>query len=68
MGADRGTGSDVHVLTCARCPRVSTATARGWRAYRTDEPLKDVVPALAFSCPECSARDLGEWSRKVQGS
>ncbi len=68
MGADRGTSDDVRVLACRVCPRVSTASARGWKAYRTDEPLEDIVPALAFYCPECAQRESGEWSRKVRDS
>ena len=35
---DRGTIGVVHVLACAECPRFSSATARGWKAYRTDDP------------------------------
>ncbi len=58
----------MHVLACAECPRVSTATARGWRAYRTDDAELDEAPALAFYCPECTRREFGEWSRRVQGS
>ena len=36
-GTDRSTTSDVHVLACAECPRVSTITARGWKAYWTHD-------------------------------
>jgi hypothetical protein len=43
---------------------VSSVTARGWKAYRTDDPELDDAPALAFYCPECAEREFG-WSRKV---
>lgn len=59
MGKDRGTSGDVHVLACAECPRVSTVTARGWKAYRTDESLEDALPAVAFYCPECAKAEFG---------
>ena len=50
----------VHVLACVECPRVSSVTARGWRAYRIDEPEEDELPALAFYCPACAEREFGE--------
>ena len=31
--------TDVHVLACIECPRVSGALATGWRAYRVDDPV-----------------------------
>ena len=62
---DRGITGDVHVLACVECPRVSSFSARGWKAYRTDDPENDEPPALAFYCPECAEREFGEWSRKV---
>ncbi|HET9508107.1 MAG TPA: hypothetical protein VFO81_09185 [Gaiellaceae bacterium] len=37
---------------------MSTVTARGWRAYLSDDPEEDGVPALAFYCPECSRREF----------
>lgn len=49
----------MHVLACAECPRVSTVTARGWKAYRTDESLEDALPAVAFYCPECAKAEFG---------
>jgi hypothetical protein len=58
-------GAEVHVLACAECPRVSSATARGWRAYRVDDPELDEPPALAFYCPDCARREFDgedEWS------
>lgn len=55
MGGDRSTDEYVHVLACAECPRISSATARGWMAYLVDDPDEE-WPALEFCCPEC-ARD-----------
>ena len=57
----RATG-DVHVLACAECPRVSSVSARGWRAYRTDDPELEEPPELAFYCPQCAAREFGRQS------
>jgi hypothetical protein len=37
---------------------VSTVTARGWRAYLSDDPEEDGVPTLAFYCPDCSRREF----------
>jgi hypothetical protein len=51
---------DVHVLACVECPRVSSITARGWKAYRTDEPGEDEPPGLAFYCPECARREFAK--------
>ena len=48
----------VHVLACVECPRVSSVTARGWKAYRSDEPETGESPALAFYCPECATASL----------
>jgi len=53
----------VHVLACAECPRVSSVSARGWKAYRSDDPETNEPPTLTFYCPECSEREFG-WSRK----
>jgi Zn finger protein HypA/HybF involved in hydrogenase expression len=57
MGADREISEDVHVLACAECPRVSSLTARGWKAYRVEAPERDEPPQLAFYCPECAAKE-----------
>jgi hypothetical protein len=38
---------------------VSSVTARGWKAYRTDDLELDESPALAFYCPECAAHEFG---------
>ena len=53
-----GVEQAVHVLACVECPRVSSATARGWRAYRVDVPEEDEQPALAFYCPACAEREF----------
>jgi hypothetical protein len=60
MSTDRETSQRVHVLACAECPRVSTVTARGWRAYRTDDPERDEPPKLTFFCPDCARREFGD--------
>jgi hypothetical protein len=53
-------GTDVHVLACVECPRVSSAHATGRRAYRVDDPELDESPALAFYCPDCARREFGD--------
>lgn len=58
MDSGQETTSDVHVFGCAECPRVSSAFATGWKAYRVDDPEEDEPAALAFYCPEC-AREFG---------
>lgn len=35
-------------------------TARGWKAYRVDNPDESESPELAFYCPDCAARELGK--------
>lgn len=57
-GMDPGTFTDVHVLACVECPRVSSVTAKGWRAYRTDDPELEEPPKLSFYCPECARREF----------
>ena len=59
MDGGRSTEQDVHVLACVECRRVSTFYARGWKAYRTDEPDEDEPPALAFYCPVCAYVEFG---------
>jgi hypothetical protein len=49
--------SEVHVFGCAGCPRVSSAFATGWKAYRVDDPEEGEPRELAFYCPVC-ARQL----------
>jgi hypothetical protein len=50
------TDEDIHVLACVECPRVSSVSARGWKAYRV-ERLDDERPSLAFYCPACAQRE-----------
>jgi hypothetical protein len=52
-------GAEVHVFGCAECPRVSSAFATGWKAYRVDDPEEDDPPELAFYCPTCAEREFG---------
>ncbi len=48
------------VIVCVHCGAMSaTASTRGWRGYRTDDPELDEAPALAFSCPSCSVAEYG---------
>jgi len=58
MEREPATGADVHVLACAECPRVSSVSARGWKAFRTDDPELDEPPQLSFYCPECARREF----------
>jgi len=50
MDRDRDAAEAVHVLACTACPRVSSAAARGWKAYRVDDAF---LPTVAFYCPAC---------------
>jgi hypothetical protein len=59
MDTDHRTSETMHVLACADCPRVSSAGARGWKAYRTDDPWELEPTALAFYCPDCARRAFG---------
>ena len=61
---DRGTIGEVLLPACVECPCLSSATARGWKAYRPDDPETDEPPKLAFYCPECAEREFGPWSRR----
>ena len=49
----------VHVFACGM-PRVSSAFAAGWKAYRTDDSELDGRPQLAFYCPNCARREVGK--------
>jgi len=40
-------------LRCAECGQSSDGRARGWRAYRLDEPATGELPELAILCPPC---------------
>jgi hypothetical protein len=53
-------GSEVHVLGCARCPRVSSAFATGWKAYRVEDRELGEPARLAFYCPPCARLEFGE--------
>lgn len=59
MDGGRSTEQAVHVLACVECPRVSSAGAKGWKAYRTDDPEEGELPALAFYCPVCAYIEFG---------
>jgi hypothetical protein len=59
MDGGHSTEQYVHVLACVECVRISSATARGWRAYRIDDPAEDEEPALAFYCPVCARAEFG---------
>lgn len=48
----------VHIFGCAECPRVSSALATGWKAYRVDHPEEDEPPQLAFYCSDCARREF----------
>ena len=60
MERRHATDRDVHVLACAECPRVSSFSARGWKAFRSDDPEVDEDPRLSFYCPECAEREFGD--------
>ena len=47
---------EVHVFGCAECPRVSTASARGWKAYLIDDPDEEDSPKVEFLCPCCAGQ------------
>jgi hypothetical protein len=57
---DRRATDGVRVLACAECPRVSSVSARGWKAYRSDDPETEEPPELAFYCPDCARREFGQ--------
>ena len=46
-------------LECAQCGELSTPGAPGWLGGRIDEPETDDLPAVAFWCPDCAAREFG---------
>ncbi|MGH3071820.1 MAG: hypothetical protein ACRDNB_06065 [Gaiellaceae bacterium] len=59
MARGRSTDEYVQVLACTTCPRVSSVTARGWKAYLVDDdPADDEGETLAFQCPDCARRGL----------
>jgi hypothetical protein len=38
---------------------MSSGSARGWKAYRTDEAAPDDPSGVAFYCPVCAYIELG---------
>ena len=54
MDTDRRTSGDVRVFGCAECPRVSSVSARGWKAYRVSAARSTEPPRLAYYCPDCT--------------
>jgi hypothetical protein len=60
MDTDRRTSGDVRVFGCAECPRVSSVSARGWRAYRVTDPDEGGQPELLFICPDCARREFDD--------
>ena len=59
MEIDHQPAGETHLLACVECPRVSSVSARGWKAYRTDDTETDEAPKLAFYCPDCARREYG---------
>jgi hypothetical protein len=69
MGSDRRISGDVRVFGCAECPRVSSVSARGWKAaYRVVDPDEGGPLELAFYCPECSRAEFGDTRRPLPPS
>lgn len=62
MDTDRRTSGDIRPFGCAECPRVSSISARGWKAYRVDDP-EDDAPELAFYCADCARKEFAEARR-----
>jgi hypothetical protein len=65
MGSDRRISGDVRVFGCAACPRVSSVSARGWKAYRVGDPEDEGALELEFYCPECSRDEFGDTRRPL---
>ena len=53
MDTDRRTSGDVRVFGCAECPRVSSVSARGWKAYLVGGTEHE-PRTLAYYCPDCA--------------
>ena len=51
VDTDRRTSGDMLVFGCAECPRVSSVSARGWKAYRVAEPDEGGQPELPARLP-----------------
>ena len=51
---------DVRVFGCGECPRVSSVSARGWKAYWVADPDEGWPAALLFLCPDCGRTELAD--------
>ena len=60
VDTDRRTSGDVRVFGCAECPRVSSVSARGWKAYWVADPDEGWPAVLLFLCPDCARGELGD--------
>lgn len=58
VDTDRRSSGDVRVFGCAECPRVSSVSARGWKAFRVSDPDENEQPELLFLCPDCARREF----------
>jgi hypothetical protein len=45
-------------MRCEECGCRRDDLARGWRAYRADDPDHE-EPELVFYCPSCAKREFG---------
>jgi hypothetical protein len=50
---------DVVVITCLECGTHADADAHGWEGHLADLD-DDGEDEVAFSCPDCVAREFGE--------
>ena len=48
---------------CGECPRVSSVSARGWKAYWVADPDEGWPAALLFLCPDCARTELADDSK-----
>jgi hypothetical protein len=60
VDTDRRTSGDVRVFGCAECPRVSSVSARGWKAFWVADTDEGWPPALLFVCADCARVELGD--------
>jgi hypothetical protein len=49
-------------LQCAECGKVAVAEAEGWKAEIADDPRDDDAPEVVILCPECWAREFGDFA------
>ena len=49
---------------CLECGAVAAGEAKGWLAYRADEPGD--APSLVFYCPECAEREFGPFQSEQE--